>query len=123
LDITRLREDKSGRIQPKKKKFISVAEFDDVGYQGQDPAIMDPALITWHKLVLLLKKEFNFDERLQSVRYVAPDSVQETARTEDEREIDSDASLRGAIKVLQNGGRFQLPLFIRGPEIESEEEV
>jgi hypothetical protein len=116
LEIARLNQD--GSIQLENKKIIALEEFDDAdeGDRNPDdprPAIMDPALLTYTTLKHLLRMELGFNETLQSVMYVRTAQYGETIRSEEERVIDSDISLRGGIKVLQDAGRFILKLYIR----------
>jgi hypothetical protein len=74
---------------------------------------MDPALLTYTTLKHLLRMEMGFNETLQSVMYVRPAQYGETILSEEERVIDSDISLRGGVKVLQDASRFILKLYLR----------
>jgi len=119
LEFVRLdRNDK--QVSATKRLTIEKFECND---SSQDegrapPAIMDPRHVTCRKLVEWLQQELEFYIDVDILIYSLPGRIHGTKLDKSStRIIDSDISLRSAVKVLQNvEGSVLNVIFMRGKE-------
>jgi hypothetical protein len=91
-------------------KSISVEEFEFCSplFTPTSPTVdFSPSLINYEALVVLLKSEMRFDAEREVIYYVVDN------RADGFREVRSDISLRGAVRMLRSSGAYILRLYVK----------